>query len=85
MNRKAEDFRAELRKILDGAEELGVSAVEITAGSLHRRLGGYPGKNHSMPNCCSVMRQEMRATDSIVSKPPSGAGASLVIRYVLPR
>ena len=81
----ANDFRTELRQIFSSAESLGLSAIEITAGSLHRRVGGYPGQSHSMPNCCSVMRQEMLGADSVVSEPPSGAGASLAIRYVLPR
>lgn len=82
---QAEDFRAELRRLLSKAQALGFSAVEITAGSLHRRVGEYPGPTHSMANCCSVMRQEMRTADSIVAEPPKGAGASLTIRYVLPR
>jgi hypothetical protein len=36
-----------------------------------------------MPICCSVMRQEMRNDDSIVTEPPKGAGVSLRIRYRL--
>ena len=85
MAQTADDFRSELRELLSKAEALKFYAVEITAGSLHRRVGGYPGPSHSMPNCCSVMRQEMDHRDSIVSEPEKGAGASLTIRYVLPR
>lgn len=85
MTTTATDFRNELRQTLARAESLGLSAAEITAGSLHRKVGGYPGASHSMPNCCSVMRQEMKGTDSVVSEPHSGTGASLAIRYVLPR
>jgi 5-methylcytosine-specific restriction protein A len=38
-----------------------------------------------MRQCCEVMRGEMRATDEVVDEPPSGQGASLTIRYRLPR
>jgi len=38
-----------------------------------------------MPVCCNVMLSEMSNEDVIVSKPPKGQGASLVIRYKLPR
>ena len=85
MNTKADDFRDELQSLLSKAQELGFSAVELSAGSLHRRVGGYPGADHRMPNCCSVMRQIMRADDAVISEPDKGAGASLTIRYVLPR
>ena len=85
MNTKADDFRDELQSLLSKAQELGFSAVELSAGSLHRRVGGYPGVDHRMPNCCSVMRQIMRTNDAVISEPDKGAGASLTIRYVLPR
>jgi 5-methylcytosine-specific restriction protein A len=53
----------------------------ITAGQLHRDVGGYPGPSHRMPVCCSVMRQEMSHRDKVVAEPPKGAGASLTISY----
>jgi hypothetical protein len=61
--------------------------VEITAGELHRLVGGYQGPNHRMPVCCEVMRRAFAsdAGDRIVEGPRSGQGASLTIRYVLPR
>jgi 5-methylcytosine-specific restriction protein A len=59
--------------------------VEITAGSLHRVVGGYPGTNHRMPICCQVMYDTMGPDDEVVTSPPSGKGASLRIRYQLPR
>lgn len=63
------------------------AAVEISAGELHRRVGGYPGPDHRMPICCGVMRAalDLEAGDQIVEEPPSGQGASLRIRYMLPR
>jgi hypothetical protein len=38
-----------------------------------------------MPSCCQVMAQERRALDAIVAGPPSGKGATLTVRYRLPR
>lgn len=36
---------------------------------------------HRMPVCCEAMRRAMRPADKVVGEPPSGFGASLVIRY----
>ena len=65
----------------------GSSSIEVNSGALHRRVGGYPG-NHRMPICCSVMRTVMKPGDEIIASPLKGDdadGASLTIRYVLPR
>jgi hypothetical protein len=35
--------------------------------------------------CCAVMRSEMSAGDAILQEPPKKQGASLTIRYELPR
>lgn len=85
MELTTENFRRVLAKLLFAAEELGFTAVELRAGDLHRRVGGYPGEKHRMPMCCEAMRQAVGAEDVVVSEPPSGLGASLVIRYRLPR
>lgn len=85
MELNATQFRTALTKALAAGEELGFSAVEVKAGKLHRKIGGYPGNDHRMPICCEVMRQAMNANDEIVDAPPSGQGASLTIRYRLPR
>ena len=53
----------------------------VTAGALHRMVGGYPGKNARMPVCCGVMKREMKPGDTILYAPPSGQGASLEISY----
>jgi len=81
----AEDFRSALSSLLDEAERLGFSYIGITAGALHRRVGGYPGKEHRMPICCAAMRGVMGPSDRIVKQPPSGNGASLLIQFALPR
>jgi hypothetical protein len=81
-----EDFRLELQRQLRQAQVNGLPWVEIQSRDLHRAVGGYPNNGqHSMPTCCDVMYEEQHLSDSIVSKPPSGKGASLVIRYKLPR
>ena len=80
-----EDFEQALAERLAGAGARGEPYVNLEAGDLHRAVGGYPGSNHRMPVCCSVMRAAMRSGDSILSEPPGGSGASLRIRYLLPR
>ncbi|MBS1163989.1 MAG: endonuclease [Proteobacteria bacterium] len=85
----ADDFRVELTGILQRAELQGRPHVEINAGELHRSVGGYPsreGNQHAMPSCCGVMRGELEAGKAeIIYTPESGNGASLTIRYYLPR
>lgn len=83
----ADDFRNELYKLMHEAMKAGKPSAEISAGELHRRVGDYPGPNHRMPICCDVMRGVLAvdAGDVILEQPPSGQGASLRIRYVLPR
>lgn len=81
----AEEFRGVLKHKLKEAEMLGLGHIDIVSGSLHREIGGYPGRNHAMPVCCSVMRGEMKGKDEVLAAPPKGRGASLHIRYFLPR
>jgi len=83
----ADDFRNELYRMMLEAMKARRPFAEINAGELHRRVGDYPGKNHRMPVCCEVMRGALApdAGDVILEQPPSGQGASLTIRYVLPR
>lgn len=81
----AEDFQRELHALFAERERSGASSVTVGAGDLHRRVGGYPGRNHRMPVCCQVMRSTMVAGDTVIDEPPSGKGASLAIRYRLPR
>ena len=81
----AQDFQQELDNIFATATRQGRSYVDVKSGELHRRVGGYPGHNHRMPVCCQVMRRNMKPDDIILEEPPSGQGATLVIRYMLPR
>ena len=84
---KAQDFFNELMVMMREAQSAGLDAVEIEAGELHRRVGGYPGRDHRMPICCGVMREQLSEKwgDRLVQEPPSGEGASLRISYRLPR
>jgi len=85
MDLSAEAFRAKLDEVLAKAEGTGLVTVDVNAGYLHRLLGGYPGINHRMPVCCEAMRQALSPGDKVVAEPPSGKGASLTVRYRLPR
>jgi hypothetical protein len=67
------------------AEAGGASYIDIRSEDVHRNLGGYPGPSHRMPSCCRVMLRLKTATDRVLESPPKGKGASLVIRYSLPR
>jgi hypothetical protein len=81
----AEDFRQALAGFLAEAERDGRSQVEVSAAQLHRALGGYPGRSHRIPICCSVMRTSMREGDSIITSPVAGIGPAFTVRFLLPR
>ncbi len=81
----SDDFRRELNSIFTQAEREGLKFIDIRSGDLHNRLGDYPGPNHRMPICCSVMRSMQLVSDKILASPPKGNGANLIIRYYLPR
>lgn len=80
-----DEFRAELVAQIRRAEKAGAPHVEINSGELHRKVGGYPGPDHRMPMCCDAMYEHQRIGDEIISQPPKRKGASLTIRYKLPR
>ena len=81
----ADEFRAALQTMLKAAQDGSAVSIDIEAGQLHRKVGGYPGPGHRMPVCCAVMYDEQRAGDELIAQPPKGKGASLKIRYRLPR
>jgi len=85
MSPSADDFKTELENFFRDGEKFGLSYIDIKSGELHRRVGGYPGHNHRMPVCCQVMKNNMQEGDEILQEPPSGKGATLIIRYRLPR
>ena len=78
-------FAEALEDILEKARIAGREYVDVESGYLHRKVGGYPGRNHKMPLCCRVMRSFVKAKDTILYSPPSGKGATLRIRYYLQR
>ena len=80
-----EEFRRELSARFRRAAERNATVLEVNSGELHRSLGGYPGPKHQMPSCCDVMYEAAGKADEIVASPPSGRGASLAIRYRIPR
>jgi len=83
----SEEFKEALQRTWSEAAERGMTYVDINAGRLHRDVGGYPGRDHRMPLCSRVMRTAMvtEVGDTIVQQPPSGQGARLTVRYVIPR
>ena len=81
----ADDFRREIVRRFGKAEKAGKRFVDILSGEIHRDVGGYPGRSHKMPNCCQVMWGLFAEGDEVLYSPPSRQGASLEIRYRLPR
>jgi 5-methylcytosine-specific restriction protein A len=79
------DFLDQIGDLIDRAEVEKREYIDINAGEVHRAVGNYPGPMNRMPVCCSVMRTLMQDGDQITTAPPKGAGASLTIRYYLPR
>jgi 5-methylcytosine-specific restriction protein A len=82
---RTNDFRTQLLIWHQDATDNGEAFTDVNAGELHKRVGYYPGPSHRMPLCCQVMRDDMQDGDLILEEPPKGAGASLTIRYQLPR
>ena len=80
-----DEFQAELNEVLKAASQERQAYVDVNAGELHRSVGGYPTPFNRMPACCNVMRKEMKSGDLLLHEPPKGKGASLTIRYRLPR
>jgi hypothetical protein len=63
----------------------GLRAQREDVGDLHLVLGACPGLNHRMSTCCDAMFAEQREGDRVLSQSEKGKGASLTIRYKLPR
>ena len=82
---QVEEFRAYQNRLFEEAQKAGRQFLDLNAGELHRAVGVYPSSNHRMPACCSAMTSEMNDGDTIIASPASGQGASLTIRFHLPR
>ncbi len=81
-----EDFRKALLEEMEAGIRAKKTHIDVNAGELHRQLGGYPGKSHSMSSCCDVLYEEQeRGRADVLTAPPKKKGASLTIRYHLPR
>lgn len=80
-----DEFRVVLQAEFDKGARAGQHSLRMRAGDLHRAVGGYPGQDHRMALCCSIMKSAMRSGDKIIESPPSGKGANLLIEYRLPR
>jgi len=78
----AEVFRRALNELFTSSKG---AYVVVTAGVFHRSVGVYPDRHHDMPGCCDVMWQAMKPGDTILHSPPKRRGATLTIRYLLPR
>ncbi len=80
-----DDFRRERDRRLAEATARRAPYLDLNAGELHRALGDYPGENHRMPVCCDALYEEQRLGDVTLAQPQKGKGASLTIRFKLPR
>jgi len=80
---KSNTFKNEITRLINEAKEQGLTYIDIVSGDVHRSVGGYPSKNHSMPLCCDVMYSMKKSKDEILHAPPKGKGATLTIRYYL--
>jgi hypothetical protein len=80
------DFEKALNAWFREAEQEEIPFVDIRADDLHARVGDYPGPFHRMATCCEVMYEHyLPSVDKILQFPPKGKGASMEIRYALPR
>lgn len=75
------DFALALDGLVSQAAQMGLSALEVRAGDLHRLVGGKDHPSDRMPACCNAMRQRMGPADEVVTSPPKGNGPTLRVRY----
>ena len=81
----ASDFQTELNNIFLSAQNKGLFYIDVKSDDLHKQVGGYSKHNHRMPVCCEVMKRNIKKGDQILQQPQKGQGASLIIRYTLPK
>lgn len=75
------EFRNEIYKRIEKAKKMGLYSIVINSGELHRDMGIYPNKGHSMPSCCGAMRSIEGYEIVEISSPPKGKGATLTLEY----
>ncbi len=80
-----DDFRSFIAAAFSDAKNAGQTSITLKSGDVHRQLGGYPSSNHQMPSCCNAMIEATKAGDDILHQPPKGKGATLTIKYRIPR
>jgi hypothetical protein len=78
-------FQQELRAQIERAIKRGAEQLIVSSGELLVAVGGRPDPKHQMQYCCDVMREEMKAGDTVVDGPEDGKGAGLTICYLLSR
>lgn len=80
-----EDFKKIITIVLRTTQAYNPDEVLriLSAKEIHSFIGGYPGANHRIPNCCNAMRQLMIDGDEIIESPQDGA--NFMIKYKLPR
>jgi hypothetical protein len=98
---KADDFRSELQAQWRQADMIGRAFIDVTSADLCRAVGDYSDvastdlyhavsdypdpQRHRIKTCCDVMQQARKHRDQVLAAPPLGNGATLTIRYYLPR
>lgn len=81
----ADEFRSVLHGLFAQAAADGKPYIDIVSGDLHERGQRMnPTRSQRLPNCCSVMRQEQKSGDTVISARASD-GVSFAVRYRLPR
>jgi hypothetical protein len=81
----SEQFETALAFRFNAAEERGEQWVDVNAWELHGNVAGYLGANHKMEMCCLVMHATLQDGDEVLSRPRTGRGADLLVRYKIPR
>ncbi len=80
-----QDFKDMLTTVLEEAVRAGATHCDVRAADLHARVGGYPGRGHSLPTCCSAMREMMKEGDEVLIEPARGHGPAFQVSYLFPR
>lgn len=76
------DFQRELGRIFREATSVGSSHIDVVALDLHRRADD--GTTHRMPNCCALMRKNVKpGIDRILG--PDKDTSTFTVRYQVPR